>query len=127
MSKSNNTTNELAVTALAGTSSGGNAADRLAELMAVKIAKELEQEKTEAANKQALREAQIAGVKQMLESRALGQAQCPHMKPNFRPAMAGQKDHRGNAHFICQYCQKEYGNDLPMHLRIPADQVGGPQ
>lgn len=55
------------------------------------------------------------------------QSLCPHLKPNFSPCIGGQRDHQGVYHFICGYCAKEFtGSDLPPHLRIPNEFVGGP-
>jgi len=53
---------------------------------------------------------------------------CPHLKPNAQPAIAGQWDHSGTYHWICAYCSKEWtGGELPLHLRIDMEKVGGPQ
>lgn len=55
------------------------------------------------------------------------QEQCSHMKPWGGSAIAGQRDHQGTFHWICQYCAKEWkNNELPVTLRIPLDRVGGP-
>jgi hypothetical protein len=55
------------------------------------------------------------------------QATCPHMKPWGGPAIAGQRDHQHHVHFICLYCGKQWVDaELPAHLRIPSDEVGGP-
>jgi len=58
------------------------------------------------------------------------QAGCDHRKPapSHESAIAGQRDHQGVAHFICQYCAQEWtGGELPLSLRIPGDRLGGPQ
>ena len=55
------------------------------------------------------------------------QDSCPHMKPWGGPSIAGQRDHQHNVHFICLYCGKTWvNNELPAHLRIPSEEVGGP-
>ncbi len=63
-----------------------------------------------------------------MEMKAAEQAQCSHMKPmNAGPATAGQKDHKGVYHWLCQYCHKEWtGAELPLTLRIDHNLVGGP-
>lgn len=55
------------------------------------------------------------------------QSLCPHQKPNGQPAIAGQRDHQHHYIFICAYCAKVFNEyNLPPHLRIPAERVGGP-
>lgn len=78
---------------------------------------------------QAARDNNIQDVKHKMENDRLIQEGCQHIKPapSRDSAVAGQRDHRGEAHFICQYCAKEWtGTTLPPHLRIPAERVGGP-
>lgn len=75
------------------------------------------------------REQNVAIVKEGLAKKALEQESCPHRKPapSNESAIAGQRDHRGNVIFICQYCQQQWNQrTLPPALRIPADFVGGP-
>lgn len=56
------------------------------------------------------------------------QGHCPHMKPNFTPAISGQRDHLHHYHWICAYCAKEWTDGaLPAHLRVPMDIIGGPE
>lgn len=125
MNKSN-TVQEAGILAASQGGSGG-AQDRLAALLEVKIAKELQAEQAEADQRLAFKTAQINAIRKTEEQKASIQEQCPHMKPNFRPATGGQKDHSGKVHMICQYCQKEFGDNLPYHLRLPSEMVGGPQ
>lgn len=68
--------------------------------------------------------AQVAG----WEAEEAKRASCPHTKPSGRSAIAGQKLHSHDYLWICQYCSKTWKNDqLPAHLRIDSDRVGGPQ
>lgn len=125
---SNSTLDQLAVLGAAGSGSGNSSAqDLLARLLADKLGKEAAQEAADAEQAEAFRTAQLSAIKQQMVEREQQQDACPHMKPNFRPALGGQKDHKGNYHFICQYCAKEFGNDVPYHLRIPGEMIGGPQ
>lgn len=55
------------------------------------------------------------------------QEACPHLKPNGMPNIAGQRDHSNNYHYICQRCFKPWTNNLPGHLQISHEFVGGPQ
>lgn len=119
---------DAALVSTLGGTNNSSAQERLAELLAARIGDEEKERREKKEQLEAFREAQIAAVTAVMEGKRQAQAQCPHMKPNFRPATGGQKDHRGVEHFLCQYCQKEYtGGELPYHLRIPAEMVGGPQ
>lgn len=105
------------------------AQEMLATLLARKLQRQLAQEdEAEETNKKA-REAG-ARTMQMKRDMEFGkQSACPHLKPNFQSALAGQRTHQHNYVFICQYCAKEFdGNDLMQtpHLRIPLDRIGGP-
>jgi hypothetical protein len=92
-----------------------------------KLAKDMaEQDETDRVAKQA----QLNGALEMQKGRdrqeAL-QSACPHMKPNMQPAIAGQRDHQHQYHFICAFCAKEYTQQtLPPWLRIPIEWIGGP-
>ena len=75
------------------------------------------------------RDSNVREIAKKLREKEELQAQCPHRKPppSFQSALAGQRDHQGIAHFICQYCQKEWtGSTVPPELRIDGGQVGGP-
>jgi len=117
---------------LAALTQGSGSADdsspqaRIATFLERKLAKETLDEETREAQERAFREAHISAVRAVEAQKEAEQAACPHMKPNFRPATGGQKDHKGKFHFICQYCGKEFGDELPYHLRIPSEMVGGP-
>ncbi len=70
----------------------------------------------------------MESIKKQAAAKADAQSNCPHMKPmNAGSAIAGQHDHKGIYHWICQYCHKEWeGSQLPPHLRIDMALVGGP-
>lgn len=124
-SKNNSTVDQAAL--LASMGGGGNAQDRLAALLERKLSNEYDEEQKKKNLEEAARLANLENIKRSREAEMSKQDACPHMKPNFQPALGGQKDHSGNYHFICQYCNKEFGNNVPFHLRISADKVGGPQ
>lgn len=81
-------------------------------------------------NKRMQMEARKQNAFQLEQARKLqemNQQLCPHQKPNGQPAIAGQRDHQHEYIFICAYCAKTFsGRNLPPHLRIPAERVGGP-
>jgi hypothetical protein len=55
------------------------------------------------------------------------QSMCPHVKPNGQSALGGQRINGTNYFFLCLYCQKEFNEtNLPPHLRLPLERVGGP-
>lgn len=55
------------------------------------------------------------------------QLTCPHIKPNRVTAIAGQRDHSGNTHFVCQLCSKNWtNNELPNWLTPDSVFIGGP-
>lgn len=84
-------------------------------------------EEQESMAKEARRQGAI-NTAQKAEREALIQQACPHLKPNFTPAIGGQRDSKGTSHWICAYCSKTWiNNELPVHLRIPSDRVGGPE
>lgn len=56
------------------------------------------------------------------------QSQCHHLKPNGRPNTVCQRDHSNNYHYLCQTCSKPWVNgELPAHLAIDPNFIGGPQ
>lgn len=129
MSENKKTTAIEELAQIANTKSGTptSAQDQMARLLVLKMEKELQAEKDEAERQQNLRLAQLENIRQMLKIQEETQAQCPHVKPNYRPAIGGQRDGRGNYQWICQYCCKQWvNNELPIHLRIPHEMVGGP-
>lgn len=76
----------------------------------------------------AARDNNIAEIRKQIARKTAERDGCPHQKPNNRgSAIAGTRDHQGHYHFLCQYCQKEWtDNELPPHLRIDSDFIGGP-
>ncbi len=77
----------------------------------------------------AARDSNIADVKKNVARVKNEQDNCIHRKPapSHEPSIGGQRDHRQQTHFICLYCHQEWlGNELPNHLRIPAERIGGP-
>lgn len=129
MSKSEQTQTEIAILAATQNKGGSSSTtqDELAAILKRKLEREMNEEDEVKRQAEKARLASVQAAKFAAEQRTMAQAQCPHMKPNFTPATGGQKDHKGNYHYICQYCGKEYGNELPAHLRISSDMVGGPQ
>lgn len=115
-------------------SGGGGMNDELAGLLAAKLRKELKVDEEKEAQHAQVRRAQLLAIEEERKNTLARQTQCPHMKPNFTSALVGQKDHLGHHHFVCQNCQREYGDGVtpnvppvPVHLRIPSDRIGGPQ
>lgn len=53
---------------------------------------------------------------------------CSHLKKNGESYLAGQRDHHGVLHLICQGCMKHFlGHEVPIHIRPDADKIGGPE
>ncbi len=103
------------------------AQERVALLQEREYEEKRQEKETAEASKATYRRATAEAALATHREREAAQNRCPHMKPNFRPATAGQKDHSGVYHIFCQYCQKEFiGNQLPFHLQ-PTTEVGGPQ
>lgn len=135
MSKQNNSTSaadtldQLAQMSALSSSPGGNTSiqERIAALLEAKLMKESLAELTQEEEAKSFREAQLASVKATMENTRLSQDACTHRKQNLQPAIGGQKDSKGDFHFICQFCQKEWGNELPSNLRIDSMMIGGPQ
>jgi len=55
------------------------------------------------------------------------QDHCHHLKGNGQSHLVGQRDHNNNYHYFCQTCQKHWLNEIPGHLQIDMNRVGGPQ
>lgn len=100
---------------------------RLAALQEDELAEKAEQRKKQKDQDIAFRKATLENIRIKTENETALKEACPHMKPNFQPAVGGQRDHKGNYHFVCQYCNKEFHNNLPYHLQISGERVGGPQ
>jgi hypothetical protein len=94
----------------------------LERLKAEKAEREAEQERA--------RQARLAGARAQEEAAAKEramQASCNHTKPFGGPAIAAQRDHQHTTHWICLYCGKTWRNlEIPPHLRIPNEEIGGP-
>ena len=94
--------------------------------------KELQEKRDkEAEEKDIRRKAQLANiqsVKDAMRQTTANQDSCAHKKPSGASAIAGQRMHSHKYLWLCQYCGKQWtGNDLPTHLRIDSELVGGPQ
>ena len=101
--------------------------DQLKHLQLKQLQKQVgEQEETESVQ----RAARIANAKSMDEGRKKQeqlQGLCPHVKPNGRTAIGGQRDHSNNYILICAYCQKLFNErTIPPMLRPSPETVGGP-
>jgi hypothetical protein len=122
-SKKDNTLEELA-----NLSTGGSVQEQMAAMQLEEMQERRAEKQAKKAVENAARLATLRDIQVQEANKAAAQAGCPHMKPNFQPALGGQKDHKGNYHLLCQYCQKEFsGETLPPHLRLPAEMIGGPQ
>lgn len=86
------------------------------------------QEKVDAAeHDKRARKINLEGIRRVLAEKEDSQRHCPHKKPSGASALAGQRDHQGVEHMICQYCQAAFsGQEIPSHLRIDPSFVGGP-
>jgi hypothetical protein len=110
---------------------GGGAMDpnlsALVGVLARKLQRE-EDELTQRANEQKAQQKQGAMAMDMRrKQQEAAQANCSHMKPWGGPALAGQRNHQHQVMLICQFCGKLFnGLDIPAHLRIPAERIGGP-
>src|SRR5262249_42866053 len=104
--------------------------DQLSALLLEKMRREEGERLSAEQQAEAYRQANLAQIRQAMEQKEREQTFCNHMKPNFRSALAGQKDHSGKFHLLCQFCQKEFTDAdflrFP-HLKIPGDMIGGPQ
>lgn len=85
-----------------------------------------EQEEKERVEKEQRKQGALAQQRKRDEDIAKQNA-CPHIKPNRATAVAGQRDHSGNTHYICQLCSKPFtGNELPNWLTPDPVFIGGP-
>lgn len=100
---------------------------QLAALLLKRLAKKDAEEEEVERLKRAARKAGMDAMVKGREMELAKQSQCAHLKPYGEPATAGQRLHSNVYLYICQYCAKEWrGNDLPLHLRVNSDIVGGP-
>lgn len=85
-----------------------------------------EREERESLEK-AARMAGVDSARLAMKQQAAKEANCSHLKRNGASHLAGQKDHSGVLHLICQYCQKEFvGGEIPTYLYPDMETVGGP-
>jgi ribosome-binding ATPase YchF (GTP1/OBG family) len=100
----------------------------LALLQLKKLRQDMNEEEAKKASEESLRKARSEAVVIERAQREALQNACPHLKPNFRPAIAAQKDHDGHTHWLCLLCNKGWvDQQLPVQLRIPSEHIGGPQ
>jgi len=101
--------------------------DQLQAILLKKLAKEQEQEEAEEEIKRKAREQGARALQQRRDDELLKQSSCTHMKPWGGPSIGGQRDHANHYHWLCLFCSKEWTDgELPGHLRISSDKVGGP-
>lgn len=105
----------------------GSANEAVLALIARKLQKEMnEEEETERIRLEA-RKRNAMEAQRTREQLLAAQTYCPHTKPNGHSNLAGQRGHNGTAILICQACLKTWeGPTVPAHLRIPAENIGGP-
>jgi rubrerythrin len=100
------------------------------ELMALFLERLRAEKAKQEAEQERARQARLAGARAQEEAAAREramQASCNHTKPFGGPAIAAQRDHQHNTHWICLYCGKTWLNaEIPPHLRIPSEEIGGP-
>ena len=101
---------------------------RLKLIQLQRLEREEAQIEEERSNLEKARQAGIDSVRQKMAAEKQKQALCSHRKENGRTQLAGQKDHSGIIHLICQNCQKHWkGSEIPPDLFPNGDgQVGGP-
>lgn len=107
--------------------SGGPLQEQFLSLMVEDLMEQKATRDQEKANKEAFRKSRRdALLKEHAQQEAL-RSQCPHLKPNYQPNIGGQRDHSGHYHWICSYCMREWTDtELPVHLRVSMERVGGP-
>jgi hypothetical protein len=130
MSNPNNQKNDLNTEAALLATTGGKgsgAQERLAAILEKKFAAEAEEKEAEAQQILAFKTAQLNEIQRMIDMKAAAQERCPHLKENYKSALGGQRDHKGNTILVCQFCQKEFINYVPPLLQIPGEAIGGPQ
>jgi hypothetical protein len=121
----------LVTTLAASQQTPGQAMDpNLSQLLGV-LARKMLREEAQLEQVESERKAQQEqGAKAMEQRRKAqknAQEQCSHLKPWGGSALAGQRTHQHNTLMICQFCGKLFdGIEVPPHLRIPAERIGGP-
>lgn len=100
------------------------------ERLALKQLERMEKEEAEVeAKKNQDNEARKRNAKALQSQREndlLKQKYCAHLKENGRTNLAGQRDHNGVVHLICQRCAKEFTGQVEYHLQPRAEFIGGP-
>lgn len=72
-------------------------------------------------------EQRLLAIEEDIRRTAERQASCTHLKSNYKTAVHGIRDSRGNSLYLCLNCQKQWkNNELPMHLRVELPDLGGP-
>jgi len=132
MSK-NNPILDPQVIAAATLSTGGSKATPAQEQILGLLAEELLRNKQARQEREELekntRRANIDDIKRNTALKTMEQDACLHRKPppSHASALAGQRTHRGNVNYICQYCHKEFSEKtIPPDLRISSETIGGP-
>ena|SRR6185369_998146 len=101
--------------------------DQLARL---ELRQRLEDEALRDEAKQQKRASQLAGIEAMKIRMRLEkdeQDQCAHQNPYGGTLLVGQRLHSNKHIFMCQNCRKTwFDNEVPLHLRIVSERVGGP-
>ncbi len=101
--------------------------DQLARL---ELKQRLEQEAINEEARQQKIAAHKAGMQAMVVRAKMEEAeqeQCAHQNPYGGTLLVGQRLHSNKHLFMCQNCRKTwYDNEVPLHLRIVSERVGGP-
>lgn len=74
-------------------------------------------------------EQRMAAIQEMIAEKVREQQSCPHQKQNGEYRVGGQRDHRGNTIYFCQWCQMTWNQStIPPHImsRIDPARIGGP-
>ena len=70
--------------------------------------------------------ARLRAIEDEIAERQRQQDECSHRKEDGKPAIGGQRGHDNIPIWVCLNCNKLFiGNELPVHLRIRSDMVGG--
>lgn len=100
-------------------------------LLQLQVERMLREEEAKLENARRMAEIRRMSLNQLREAeqqRLQFQANCHHLKQNGESALAGQRVHTGNTVLTCQICGKIFrDNEVPPHLRVPADAIGGPE
>jgi hypothetical protein len=71
----------------------------------------------------------LAAIEREIQEKMEAQDNCPHIKEDGKPALAGQRCHDGQPVLICLNCNKEFRgwNAIPRGMMIKAENIGGIQ